>query len=130
MTQEQMLKQIEFMTKLLEELKPMTYSEAVKKEDRTTNAQIIRELRELRKKQSMTQQNSIQWLVENAEDFFGHLLASSIIEKAEEIHQKEIQTAFELGKMGYPSNAEDYYNDFFKKADDDIIINEQETLVD
>jgi hypothetical protein len=42
MTQEQMLKQIEFMTKLLEESKQkMTYSEAVKKEDRITNAQII-----------------------------------------------------------------------------------------
>jgi hypothetical protein len=63
----------------------------------------------------MTQQNSIQWLVENAEDFFGHLLSPSIIEEAEEIHQKEIQTAFELGKMGYPSNAEDYYNQTFKK---------------
>jgi hypothetical protein len=129
MTQEQMLKQIEFMTKLLEEAQPkMTYSEAAKKEDRITNMEIIRELRELRKKQSMTQQNSIQCLVENAEDFFGHLLAPSIIEEAEKIHQKEIQTAFELGKMGYPSNAEDYYNDFFKKADDDMIINEEETL--
>jgi hypothetical protein len=74
----------------------------------------------------MAQQNSIQWLVENAEDFFGHLLSPSIIEEAEEIHKKEIQTAYELGKMGYPSNPEDYYNDFFKKADDDF--NEQETL--
>lgn len=77
----------------------------------------------------MAQQNSIQWLVENAEDFFGHLLSSSIIEEAEEIHQKEIQTAFELGKMGYPSNAEDYYNNFFKKSNnDDMIINDEETL--
>jgi hypothetical protein len=74
----------------------------------------------------MAQQNSIQWLVENAEDFFGHLLSPSIIEEAEEIHKKEIQTAYELGKMSYPSNPEDYYNDIFKKADDDI--NEQEIL--
>jgi hypothetical protein len=39
----------------------------------------------------MAQQNSIQWLAENAEDFFGHLLAASIIEEAEEMYQKEIQ---------------------------------------
>ena len=39
----------------------------------------------------MAQQTSVEWLVENAEDFFGHLLSPSIIEEAEEIHQKEIQ---------------------------------------
>jgi len=42
-------------------------------------------------KEIIPQQNSIQWLVENAEDFFGHLLSPSIIKEAEEIHQKEIQ---------------------------------------
>lgn len=63
----------------------------------------------------MAQQSSIEWLVENAEDFFGHLLAPSIIEKANEIHQKEIESAFELGKMGYPSDAETYYKETFKK---------------
>ena len=63
----------------------------------------------------MAQQSSIEWLVENAEDFFGHLLAPSIIEKANEIHQKEIESALELGKMGYPSDSESYYIETFKK---------------
>ena len=66
----------------------------------------------------MTQQNSIKWLVENAEDFFGHLLSPSIIEEAEKIHQKEIQTAFNVGNLSaYNSKrittAEQYYNETF-----------------
>jgi len=37
----------------------------------------------------MTQQTSVEWLVENAEDFFGHLLSPSIIEEANEMHKSE-----------------------------------------
>ena len=34
-------------------------------------------------------QTSVEWLVENAEDFFGHLLAPSIQEQAKEMHKAE-----------------------------------------
>jgi hypothetical protein len=73
----------------------------------------------------MAQQSSVEWLVENAEDFFGHLLAPSIIEKANEMHKEEItKTAIQCHFQGvrqqaknskeYLDYGEQHYNELFK----------------
>lgn len=59
-------------------------------------------------------QSSIDWLIENAEDFFGNLLAPSIIEKAKEMHKEEIEDTYKQAQRTYFDwDDSNYYNETF-----------------
>ena len=63
-------------------------------------------------------QTAVEWLVENAEDFFGGLIAPSIIEQAKAMEKEQIKNAYRTGDYDVIDNpdreAEQYYNETFK----------------
>jgi hypothetical protein len=76
---------------------------------------------------SNKKQSSVEWLIENAEDFFGNLLAPSIIEQAKAMHEKEITDAYGNGSNnGYMYameksmiiSREQYYEQTFENGKD------------
>jgi hypothetical protein len=122
MTQERMLKQIEFMTQLLAESKPkMTYSEAIKKEERITNKEIIMELQELRKKQNIGQ-TAVNFLYNEIQKYWygnsEYESSNEIIEKAKQIEKENTIMAFKDARCSGPfvnATAEEYYNETYNK---------------
>ena len=66
--------------------------------------------------QNKMKQTAVEWLVDNAEDFFGGLLAPSIIEQAKEMEKEQIVDFAEDFSMQhtYKGTAKQYYNKTFK----------------
>ena len=67
-------------------------------------------------------QTAVEWLVENAEDFFGGLLAPSIIDQAKKMEKQQIMDAHGnktkksagVTNYIYTLTGEQYYNETFK----------------
>ena len=60
---------------------------------------------------------AVEWLVENAEDFFGGLIAPSIIEQAKQMEKEQIIEAFEAAEKDCGRDflhGHLYYNETFK----------------
>lgn len=56
-----------------------------------------------------TKQTAVDWLVENAEDFFGGLLAPSIIERAKQIERQQL--------IDFANNAYEYAISNWRRMD-------------
>ena len=70
------------------------------------------------------QQTAVEWLVENAEDFFGNLLSPSITDKALQMEREQIEQAFIKGNEFVPKwkingvpyiESEQYYDETYGK---------------
>ena len=64
------------------------------------------------------QQTAVEWLVENAEDFFGNLLSPSITDKALQMEREQIEQAYRVGVEEDVYNnplrtGTDYFNDTY-----------------
>ena len=69
-------------------------------------------------------QTAVEWLVENAEDFFGGLIAPSIIEQAKEMEKEQHGETWDTALDKYEVRAgnymrayedfDEYYNETFK----------------
>lgn len=65
---------------------------------------------------SNKKQSSVEWLIENAENFCGNLLAPSIIEKAKAMHKEEIKEAYDaviIDENVELLDGKEYYNETF-----------------
>jgi hypothetical protein len=67
-------------------------------------------------------QTSIEWLVKSLSDRmyihcpdFGHTIIDKLVEQAKEIHKQEIINAHNNGYMDISAQAEQYYQETFKK---------------
>lgn len=60
----------------------------------------------------MSKQTSIEWLIDQVEDFIG-LIPVDIIEKAKQMHKEEIVSAYRIGNTDDGCNPQQYYQETY-----------------